>query len=142
MTPSLPQAVLFMNIKGQDHLLSFCPECLRFSVFIFLSFKTAGLVEAKLHVEQMFDEGMKVCSLDLGHMIKRATMPIYDKKHLKIFLGKEWPMILKLDMHHLVLHFYKTYSNGDPWLTLTYLGQGQIWSLRLLYGKKAKLWIM
>ena len=47
--------------------------------FIFLSFKTAGLVEAKLHVEPMFDEGMKVCSWDLGHMIERATMPIYDK---------------------------------------------------------------
>ena len=40
-----------------------------------------------------------------------------------------------------VLENYQVYSNDDPGLTLTYLGQGQIWFLMLLYRKKVKQWI-
>ena len=39
-----------------------------------------------------------------------------------------------------VLEYYKTDSNDDPGLTLTYFTEGQIWSLMLLYGKKVKRW--
>ena len=42
-----------------------------------ISSETAGPIETKLHVESLLDGGMKVCSCDLGHMIKIADMPIY-----------------------------------------------------------------
>ena len=44
-------------------------------------------------------------------------------------------MTLKLDMQHLGLVPYQVSSNDDPWLII--IQQGQIWSLRLIYGKKA-----
>ena len=47
--------------------------CLRFSIFNFFSPKTAGLIETKLHVELLWDGGMKVCAWVLGHMIKMAA---------------------------------------------------------------------
>ena len=48
-------------------------------------------------------------------------------------------MTLKLDMHYCVLMLYQICYRGDLWMTLTFfLHQGQIWSLRLLYGEKGK----
>ena len=65
--------------------------------------------------------GMKVCSWDLGQMIKIFAMPIYGKNLLKIFFsGLERSKILKLGMQHWGLWPYQVYSNGDNWLTLTY----------------------
>ena len=80
--------------------------------------------------------GENICSNGPGHMAKMAAMPIYFKN-----FGTKRPMTLKLGMQHRVLEYYKACSNGDPWLTLTYLWQGQIWSLLFLYGKKVKQWI-
>ena len=37
--------------------------------------------------------------------------------------------------------YYKTFSNGDFWLTSTYFCIGQIGSLGLLYGEKVKHYI-
>ena len=48
-------------------------------------------------------------------------------------------MTLTLGMQHRVLKYYRFFSNNDPWLILTYLWQGQIWSLMLLYGEKSKI---
>ena len=49
--------------------------------FIFFSSKIAAwLIETKLHVEPLFDGGLKVCSWDLDHMIKMSTIPIYGEK--------------------------------------------------------------
>ena len=88
----------FINTKGQGHFY-LCPGCLRFSIFIFSSgSKTVGLNETKLHLEPLLGGGMKVCSWDLGHMIKMA---IYGKKLCKTISGTKWPMTLKLDMHPL-----------------------------------------
>ena len=47
------------------------------------------------------------------------------------------PMTLKLGTQYWVLEYYQVCSN-DPGLTLPILGQGQIWSLMLLYGEKGK----
>ena len=60
-------------------LVDLCPEFLRFSIFILFSSKTAGQIETKLHVEPLLDRGMQVCLWDLGHLIKVAAMPIYNK---------------------------------------------------------------
>ena len=50
-------------------------------------------------------------------------------------------MTLNFGMHHRVLKYDQVCLNDDPGLTLTYLWQGQIWFLMLLYGKKGKQWI-
>ena len=64
------------------------------------------------------------------------------KKNLKICSGTEWLMTLKLGMHHWWLRPFQACSNDDPWLILTFfLWQGQIWSFRLLHGKKVEQWI-
>ena len=49
-----------------------------------VSSETTGSIEAKFHVEPLWDGGTKVCSNGHGHMTKMAAMPIYDKnlKHL------------------------------------------------------------
>ena len=90
-------------------------------------------------MELLWGGGTKVCSNGPGHMTKMAAMPIYGKKHFKKFLsGTKRPMTLKLGMQNWVLEYFQVCSNDDPWLTLTYVRQGQIWSLMLLYGKKVK----
>ena len=85
--------------------------------------------------------GMKVYSNSPGHMTKMAAMPIYGKNLKKIFSETKRQMPLKLGMQHWVLEYYQICSNDDPGLTLTYLWQGQIWSLMLLCGKMVKQWI-
>ena len=50
----------------------------------------------------LLDRGMKICSWDLGHMIKMATMPIHVKKNNKIFSETERPMTVKLGMPSFV----------------------------------------
>ena len=88
--------------------------------FIFSS-KIAGMTETKLHVEPPWDRGMKICSWDLGQMIKIFPMFTYGKNPLKIFFsGLKRPKTLKIVMQHLGLWLYQIYSNGDHWLTLTY----------------------
>ena len=44
---------------------------------------TNGPVKARFHIELQWDGGMKVCSNDLGHVTKMATMPIYPSKWAK-----------------------------------------------------------
>ena len=46
-----------------------------------VSFKTVWLIETKLHVEPLWVRGIKVCSWDLGQVIKIFAMPIYGKNH-------------------------------------------------------------
>ena len=79
----------FITTKGQGHLLTFVLEVSDFSIFIFSS-KTAGLIETKSHVEPLWDGGMKVCSWDLGQMIKIFAMPLYGKKPFENFLLRTW----------------------------------------------------
>ena len=69
-----------MNIKGQGHSLTFVGHS--DSTFSnFFSLETAEPVEAKFYVEPQWDEGMKVSTNDLCHMIKTAAMTI-DVKNL------------------------------------------------------------
>ena len=44
-----------------------------------ISLETTRPIEAKFHMESLWDGGMKVCSNGPGHMTKMATMPIYGK---------------------------------------------------------------
>ena len=40
-------------------------------------------IEAKFHVEPLWDRGTKVCSNGPGHMTTMAAMPIYGKNMAK-----------------------------------------------------------
>ena len=56
------------------------PRSLRFTFSNFFFLETCRPIEAKFHVEPLWDGGMKVCSNGLCHMTSIAAMPIYDKK--------------------------------------------------------------
>ena len=65
-----------------------------------------------------------------------AATPIYGKNPLKIFFSEtKGPMTLGLGMQHRGHGPNKVCSNDDLGLTLTFLRQGQICFLILLYGK-------
>ena len=132
----------FYKYQRSRSFIDFCPGCLTFSIFIFFSSKTVWLIETKLNAEPLLDKGMKVCSWDLGHMIKMATIPIHGK-HL-------WKSSSHEPNGWWLWNFICTIGNLGSTkfvqiVTLAWPGpilrQGQIWSLGLLYGKKAKLWI-
>ena len=73
----------------------------------------------------------------LGHMTKMAPTPIYGKNPFKIVFSRtKGPMTSRLGMQHLGHGPNKVCSNDDFGLTLTFLEQGQIRFLMLLYGKK------
>ena len=80
----LQSAKWFFKYQRSRSFIYLCTGCLRFSIFIF--FSSAGLIKTKLHVESLLNGGMKVCSWDLGHMIKKAAMPIYDKTFKTLLL--------------------------------------------------------
>ena len=85
------------------------------------SSETAWPIKANFYVEPPWEGGTKAYINGPGHMTKMAGMPIYGKKHLKIFFSRtRSPMILKLGMKHQGLNLYKVYMHYDPGLTLTY----------------------
>ena len=58
-----------------------------------------GTIKLKFYVEPPWVRGKKVCSRDLGHMAKMATMPIYGKNPSKIFFSRTYgPIFTKLGM--------------------------------------------
>ena len=76
-----------MNIKGQDHSLTFIQGRSDSTFSNFFSLETARPIEAKFHVEPPWDRVMKWNTNGLCHMTKMATMSIYGKKALKIFFS-------------------------------------------------------
>ena len=60
---------------------------------------STGLVEAKLHMEPLWDGRMKVCLNGPSHMTKMAVMPISGKNPSIIFFsGTSGSIALKLGM--------------------------------------------
>ena len=123
----------FITTKGEYHLLTFVLDA---SDLLFLSspLKLLRVIETKLHVEPLWERGMKVCSWDLGHMIKIFTMPIYGKNPLKIFFsGLErsntvhvpWNLVWALGTLALPGLF--------KWWQLVYLDLFWIWKVSNLY---------
>ena len=68
-----------MNIKGQGHSLTLVQGHSDSTFSNFFSLETAGPIEAKFHVECLWDGGRKEYSNGPGHMTSMATMPIYGK---------------------------------------------------------------
>ena len=65
--------------RSRSVVTDLCPGCLRFSIFIF-SYKTAKLIETKLHMKSQWDGGMKVLFMGFGSNDKIFGMPMYGKK--------------------------------------------------------------
>ena len=71
----------FLELIGQIGLRR--PSvCRPHSLNIFSS-ETTGPIEAKFHIESLWDGGTKVCSNGPGHMTRMAAMLIYGKRLLK-----------------------------------------------------------
>ena len=106
----------FYNQQRSRSFTEFCPGCLRFIIFIFSS-KIARLIETRLHVEPLWNGGMKVNGFgsndqDIHHAnIWQETFEIF-------FSGLERLKTLKL-----VFSFEDSdptrFSDGEHWLTLT-----------------------
>ena len=84
--------------------------------------------------------GMKICTNELGHMTNMAAMPIYGK-NLKKSSSPEpidwWPWnLVGSIVYASTTMVVQIMTLSWPW---PILHQGQIWSHRLLYGKKWKL---
>ena len=57
----------FYKYKRSRSFTGLSPGCLRVGIFNFSS-QTAGQLQTKLDVKSLWDEGMKVCEWDLGHL--------------------------------------------------------------------------
>ena len=71
-----------MNLYEYQRSRSFIdllPRSLWFTFSNFFSLQTSRPIEAKFHVEPLWDRGMKVCLNGLCHMTSMAAMPIYGK---------------------------------------------------------------
>ena len=90
-----------------------------------ISSETAGPIKAKFHMEPPWDWGMKVCSGGSGVTWPRWPPCPYMVKTLLL-----WNLCSIEDLGPT-----KFYSNDDLGLTLTFLQQGQICFVMLLYGK-------
>ena len=116
--------------------------CMLTAFLNIFSSETTGPVEVKFHVEPPMDGRKKIYSNGLGHMTKMAVMSTYGK-NIKKF---SFPEPKGLRPRNLVCSigcssttkFVQMMTLGWPW---SILGQGQIWSLMLFYGKKVKQWI-
>ena len=99
--------------------------------------KTVGQFGTKVHMKAWKRIGMKINTNELGHMTKMAAMPIYGKNLKKSSSPEptdQWPWNLVCSIVYVnTTKIVQIISLGWPWPILR---QGQIWSHRLLYGKK------
>ena len=68
-----------MNIKGQDHSLTFIQGHSGSTFLNFFSLEIPKQIEIKFHVEPPWDKGMKVSTTRLYHMTITAAISIYGK---------------------------------------------------------------
>ena len=132
----------WLSIKGQGHSLTFIKGHSDFKVKTCFSQKTVGSFRTKLHTKAWGRIGMKILTNELGHMNNMAVMPIYGKNLKKSSSPEpidQWPWNLVCSiMYGSTTKLIQIMTLGWPW---PILHQGQIWSHRLLYGKKWKLFI-
>ena len=106
------------------------------------SSETTGPIATKFHIQFSGPLGKKNCSNRLGHMTNMAAMPIYSKNFKKSSspeLIDQWPWNLVCSIvYGSTTKIVQIMTLGWPWPILR---QDQIWSHRLLYGKKWKLFI-
>ena len=131
-----------MSIKGQGHSLTLFKGHSDFNVKTCFSQKQLGNLERKIHMKAWGRKGMKIYTNELGHMTNMAAMPIYGK-NLKKSSSPEpldrwsWNLVCSI-VYVSTTKVLEIMILGWPW---PILHEGQIWSHRLLYEKKWKLFI-
>ena len=84
------------------------------------SSETSWPIEAKIYVRHILDGGTNVHINNLGHITKKAALPIYGKNPSNIFFSETNRLIsIKLGVKHPLLNYYNVYINHDPVMTLT-----------------------
>ena len=63
---------------------------LRFQSLNLLFSKTAGRFETKVHIKACGRIGMKIYTIELGHMTNMAAMPIHNKTLKNLLLKNQW----------------------------------------------------
>ena len=113
-------------------LIDLHPRSLRFTFSNFFSLETFRPIEARFHVEPLWDRWLKVCSNSLCHMTSMAAMPIYGKnlkKSSSLEPKGHWPWNLVCNIGYSSnSKFVQMMTMSWPWPILR---QGQIWSLML-----------
>ena len=126
-----------MNIRGQDHSLTFVQGHSDSTFWNFFSSEITRPIEAKFHIEPPRDIGMKICSNVPGHMAKMASRPIYGKNFQKSPSSEprsRWPWNLVYSIgYSSTTKFVQRMTLG--WLC-PFLWHGQICFLMLLHGWK------
>ena len=134
----------WVSIKGQGHSLTLIKGHSDFKVKTCFSqnSKTVGSFGTKLHMKAWGRIGMKSYTNELGHMTNMAALPEYGKNLKKSSFPEPidpWPWNLVCSiMYGSTAKIVQIMTLGWPWPILR---QGQIWSHRLVYGKKWKLFI-
>ena len=104
--------------------------------------KTVGRFGTKINMKAWGRKGMKIYTNELGHMTNVAAMPIYGENLKKSSSPEpldQWPWNLVCNIvYGSTTKVVQIMTLDWPWPILR---QGQIWSHRLLYGKKWKLFI-
>ena len=110
------------------------------STFKLVFLKNSRAIWTKVHMKAWGGIGMKIYTNELGHMANMATMPIYGKNLKKSSSPvpiDRWPWnIVCSIVYARPTKIVQIMTLVWPWPILR---QGQIWSHRLLYGKKWKL---
>ena len=108
---------------------------------LILVFHRNGRFGTKIHMKAEVRIGMIICTNQLGHMTNMATMPIYGKNLKKSSPEAidRWPWNFVYSIVYAsTTKVVQIMTLGWPWPILR---QGQIWSHRLLDGKKWTLFI-
>ena len=102
--------------------------------------KNSWVIGTKIHMKAWGRIGMKIYTNELGHMTNMVAMLEYGKNLKKIFFSRTnrpWNLVCSI-MYGSTTKLVQIMTLGWPW---PILHQGQIWSHRLVYGKKWKLFI-
>ena len=102
--------------------------------------RNSWVIWNQIHVKAHGKMGMKIYTIELGHMTKIATMPIYGKNLKKSSSAEpidRWPWnLVSSIVCASTIKVVQIMTLGWPW---PISHQDQIWSHRHLYGKKWKL---
>ena len=117
-------------------------KVIQISMLKLVFLKNSWAFGTKIHMKAWGKKGIIIYTDEMGHMTNMATMPIYGK-NLKKSSSSEpldwWPWNLVYSIvYGSTTKVVQIMTLGCPWPILR---QGQIWSHRLLYWKKWKLFI-
>ena len=129
----------YMCNRDEHHVLIFAQSIPHPSTFSNVFSETKEQIKVKYHVEPPWDGRTKVCSNDLGHMTKMATMPM----HYMVFRidrpGCGWNLEYSIGQASTT-KFVQRWPLVDHWPFYTKVNFGFL--TIYLYGKTFKGWMI